>query len=95
MRERVSVDSLASYLYTCLRAPVYIPYMHVHARTMQVFIQNKTTVLIHYGYAGIRVRVHAHVSICVHVFCRLTGPATILFLSVLINISRRWLRKGH
>lgn len=95
MRECVSVDSLTLFLCACVCVYLHID-MRARARAMPpVFIQNKTTVLIHYGYAGIHVRVHAHARIYMHTFCKLTGSVTILFLSVLINISRRWLRKGH
>lgn len=67
MRERISVDLLTlSLSYTCLRAPVCgyaCAYIH---DTSPVFIQNKTTVLIHYEYAWIYVHTHTHASVCIH-----------------------------
>lgn len=74
--------SACTCMWICVR--VYTRYL--------AGIHSKQNNRVHPLRIYIDICTYAHACICMHTFCKLTGPATILFLSVLINISRCWLR---
>lgn len=91
MRERISVDlltlslvhvSACTCMWICVR--VYTRYL--------AGIHSKQNNRAHPLRICMDICTYAYACICMHTFCKLTGPATILFLSVLINISRCWLQ---